>query len=463
MRRLAPVSRMFSRVCAEWPFDADLLRRHDRAGPPCTSYPTTAQFRAAFDEHALRAAIRAGNEDPIPRRLSLNVHVPLCAAPSVDEGWTRVATRDNAYIDAYLIRLQREIEMLAPLFDRDREVVQLHVGGGAAGSIAPPLLAGLVDTIGRNLPLSQAPERDICIEFDPCRIDAADVPLLAQAGFNRASLGLRDVGPDGQIAVKCAQDPDAMLALIAACRASGFRSINVDLACGLPEQTEAGLAHTLAQVLRERPDRLAILERAQPQSDSSDRRAADRRLALLGLAVETLCGAGYCHIGMDQFALPGDDLAQARRRGHLHCNPLGYSAHAQTDLLGVGVGAISRVGETCSQSHCDRPAWEVAIDAGRLPLWRGLALDADDRLRADVIQGLLCQGRIDVREIERQHGVDFVVVLRDALQLLEPLRVDGIVEVTPTHIAATPRGRGLLRAIARCFDRHLQEVRRGIG
>ena len=468
MRSPPSASRIFTQVTADWPFDADLLRRHDRPGPRYTSYPTAPQFGAAFDENALRDAIRASNEDPIPRQLSLYVHVPYCASPCFYCGCNRVITRDAGRADAYLTRLQREIEMLAPLFDRDREVVQLHLGGGTPNFIAPSLLAGLVDTIGRNLPLCSAPERDISIELDPRHIDADGIALLAQAGFNRASLGVQDFDRAVQLAVNREQDADATLALIDACRASGFRSVNVDLIYGLPKQTETGFAHTLAQVLEARPDRLAIygyahmptLFRAQRQIDAADLPTAEQRLALLGLAVETLCGAGYRYIGMDHFALPDDDLARAQLRGDLHRNFMGYTTHAQTDLVGVGVSAISHIGETYSQSHRGLPAWEAAIDAGRLPLWRGLALDADDRLRADVIQGLMCQGRVDVREIERQHGIDFADVFREALQLLEPLQADGIVDVTATHIAATRRGRGLLRAIAQCFDRYLQDARR---
>lgn len=452
----------------DWPFDAELLRRHDRPGPRYTSYPTAPLFNASFDDAAFRSAIRASNEDPIPRQLSLYVHVPYCASPCFYCGCNRVITRDASRADPYLARLQRELEMLAPLFDRDREVVQLHFGGGTPNFIAPQRLAGLVDTIARNFAMSHAPGRDISIELDPRHIDADGIGVLARAGFTRASLGVQDFDPAVQAAVNREQDAAGTLALIAACRTHGFRSVNVDLIYGLPKQTLPGFARTLELVLGARPDRLAIygyahmptLFRAQRQIDVADLPNAEQRLALLGLAVETLCAAGYRYIGMDHFALPNDDLARAQAHGGLHRNFMGYTTHAETDLIGVGVSAISHVGDTYSQSHRDLPGWEAAIDAGRLPLWRGIALDADDRLRADVIQALMCQGQIDIRAIERRHEVDFARTFHDALALLEPLRVDGIVELTATHISATRRGRGLLRAIAQCFDRYLQDARR---
>ncbi|MBB5207120.1 oxygen-independent coproporphyrinogen III oxidase [Chiayiivirga flava] len=464
----ARVSRAAVPLTVDWPFDAELLRRHDRPGPRYTSYPTAPHFAAAFGEDRWRAAIRAGNELPAPKPLSLYVHVPYCADPCFYCGCNRVITRDAARASAYLARLRRELAGVAPLFDRHRQVVQLHLGGGTPNFVAPAQLAGLIDAVATGFTLSPSPDRDISIELDPRHIDADGIAVLARAGFNRASLGVQDFDPAVQAAVNRVQEADATLRLIDACRRSGFRSVNVDLIYGLPKQTRAGFARTLAQVLQARPDRLAIygyahmpsLFRAQRQIDAADLPDAEQRLVLLGLAVETLCGAGYRYIGMDHFALPDDDLAKAQARGDLHRNFMGYTTHPQTDLVGIGVSAISHIGDTYSQNHRDLPAWESAIDAGRLPLWRGIALDADDRLRADVIQGLMCQGRIDIPAIEQRHDIDFAATFREALRLLEPLRADGIVEVTATGIAATRRGRGLLRAIAQCFDRYLQDARR---
>lgn len=456
-----------ARPTRDWPFDADLLRRHDRPGPRYTSYPTAPQFAAGFDAAALRAAIQRSNGDPIPRKLSLYVHVPYCESPCFYCGCNRVITRDGARAGIYATRLQREIELLAPLFDRDRDVVQLHLGGGTPNFLPPWMLAGLVDAIGRNFRISDAATRDISVELDPRHIDAEGIAYLARAGFNRASLGIQDFDPAVQAAVNRVQDPDATLSIIDACRGHGFGSVNVDLIYGLPKQTPAGFARTLERVLAARPDRLAIygyahmptLFRAQRQIDAADLPDAEARLVLLGLAVDTLCAAGYRYIGMDHFALPDDPLAHALDNGTLHRNFMGYTTHAATDLVGFGVSAISHVGDTYSQNPRDLPGWEAAIDAGRLPVWRGIELTADDRLRADVIQRLMCRGVVDVGEIERVHGVRFAEVFADALALLAPLQADGIVDVSPTRISATPRGRGLLRAIAQCFDAYLHKAR----
>ncbi|MDE2451692.1 MAG: hypothetical protein KGO22_22125, partial [Gammaproteobacteria bacterium] len=179
------------------------------------------------------------------------------------------------------------------------------------------------------------------------------------------------------------------------------------------------------------------------------------RIALLELAIDRLGAAGYRYIGMDHFARPEDDLARAQEAGGLHRNFMGYTTHAGCELIGLGMSAISHFGESFSQNHRDVRAWESAIDAGRLPVWRGLALSSDDRVRADVIQSLMCQGAIEFREIEGRHGIDFESYFAEALERVAPLVRDGIVSLSRQQLRATDRGRFVLRMVAMCFDRYL--------
>lgn len=446
-------------------FDADLLRRYDRPGPRYTSYPTAPQFAASFAEAQFREVARASNEDPIPRRLSLYVHVPFCVSPCFYCGCNRIITRDHGRGATYLHRLEREITLVAPLFDRDRDVIQLHLGGGTPNFLTPDLIGELVETLGRQFHFSTSAERDFSIEIDPRTVTPDDIHALARIGFNRASLGVQDFDPDVQEAVNRIQSVEDTMAVIQACRDSGMRSVNVDLIYGLPKQTHAGFAKTLDTVIAVRPDRLAIygyahlpeMFKAQRQLKAEYLPSAEEKLALLALAIEKLTQAGYVYIGMDHFALPEDDLAKAQARGGLHRNFMGYTTHAESDLIGFGVSSISHIGDSFSQNHRDLPGWEAALDAGRLPTWRGLHLDSDDVLRADVIQQLMCQGRIDIADTQARFDIDFLRYFADALPRLAPLQADGLVEVGPRFIQATSRGRLLMRIIAMCFDRYLQQ------
>jgi oxygen-independent coproporphyrinogen III oxidase len=451
--------------------DFDLLRRYDGAGPRYTSYPTTLHFREAFGEEQLRRCAWRSNVQALPRNLSLYVHIPFCSSPCFYCGCNRRITRQLAEGERYVDRVLQEVRLVAPLFDRRREVIQLHLGGGTPNFLRPAQLARLLAGLGRGFRFSNAAERDFSIELDPRFVLDGDLAALAQLGFNRVSLGVQDFDPAVQRAINRLQDVDRTLTVIAASRRSGMRSVNVDLIYGLPRQTAVGFLRTLDTVISARPERVAVygyahlpvLFKAQRQIAAADLPAPAARVALLQLAVERLGAADYRYIGMDHFALPGDDLSHAQEHGQLHRNFMGYTTHAGCDLIGLGVSAISHVGGSFSQNHRELSKWEAALDEGRLPVARGLELSADDKVRADVIQQLMCHGEIDIAAIERLHSVDFSTYFSEALQRMPRLVADGLAIFEPAFIRATPRGRLLLRAIAMCFDRYLAPTLAGSG
>ena len=446
-------------------FDAELLRRHDVPGPRYTSYPTAPQFSPAFGDTDFCEVIGLSNGDPIPRRLSIYVHVPFCFSPCFYCGCNRIITRDKARGDAYLDRLVREIGLVAPLFDRDRDVVQLHLGGGTPNFLASSQMGELLESLSHHFHFASPRERDFSIEIDPRFASANDIEALGFMGFNRASLGVQDFDPAVQQAVNRIQSVAETRTVVDACRNSGFRSVNIDLIYGLPNQNLAGFERTLEQVLEMRPDRLAVYSyahlpqmfRPQRQIDASLLPSAEDKIALLGLAVERLSAAGYEYIGMDHFALPEDELSVARRNGTLHRNFMGYTTCAETDLVGFGVSAISHIGDSYSQNPRDLPAWEAAIEAGRRPVWRGIRLSMDDTIRADLIQQLMCHAELDIPAFEEKHDLDFAVYFAPDLRRLAALEADGLVVRTAESIVVTSSGRLLLRIVAACFDRYLHQ------
>ncbi len=448
-----------------WNFDPELLRRHDRPGPRYTSYPTAPQFHDRFGVDQLTAAAARSNASGRP--LSLYVHVPFCTSPCFYCGCNRVITRDHGRGQAYVERLLAEAAQVAALFGPCREVVQLHFGGGTPNFLSPQQLQQLVAGLRRLFRFSADASRDISIELDPRMITPAQVAELGAIGFNRASLGVQDINPVVQQAINRIQPLEQTVAVMTACRQHGLRSVNVDLIYGLPGQTLAGFAQTVDAMLQQRPERLAIygyahlphLFRAQRQIIEADLPSAEDKLALLGIAVEKLTAAGYQYIGLDHFALPDDPLAIAQRQGQLHRNFMGYTTHAQTDLIGLGVSAISHIDSSYSQNPRELPAWEVAVDEGRLPVWRGMELSADDQVRAALVQELMCHGQLDIAEFERRHQLVFADYFAADLQRLQALQDDGLARISNGVIAATEWGRPLLRLLAMCFDPYLHDQR----
>lgn len=447
-------------------FDPALIARYDLAGPRYTSYPTAPQFNADFNEMALRATIQASNEEPIPRPLSLYVHVPFCMSPCFYCGCNRVITRDTSKADHYLERLYREIELIGPLFDRDRTVRQLHFGGGTPNFLDITRMRDLMESLARHFSFSREANREYGIEIDPRFADGAYVRELGELGFNRISVGIQDFDPAVQEAVNRIQSVEQTREVLEAARAASFRSASVDLIYGLPRQTLDGFSHTLDQVVALEPDRVAVygyahlpkMFKPQRQINAAELPDPATRLALFGCALEKLSAAGYVYIGMDHFARADDELVQAQRAGTLQRNFQGYSTHGDCDIVGLGASAIGRIGDSYSQNARDLIGYYAALDAGRLPVVRGLELVEDDLIRRELIGELMCHGRLDKQAFGARHGLLFDEYFAQGKQRLQPLIGDGLVLESPREIRVTSRGRLLLRNIAMCFDAYLDDV-----
>ncbi len=427
-------------------FDADLIRRYDRAGPRYTSYPTAVQFTDRFGLNEYRAAALASNQDPIPRPLSLYVHIPFCSSPCFYCGCTKVITRNHEKAEDYLDRLHREIELQGHLYDRDREVEQR-----------------LIEKLGAHFKLSQDPNREYSIELDPRTITRDTLRDLAKVGFNRCSLGIQDFDPLVQQAVNRIQSVPDTLRLIREAREFGFNSVSVDLIYGLPKQNLEGFARTIDTVLSAKPDRFAVyayahlpqMFKAQRQLNAADLPTPETRLALLGLTIEKLIAAGYVYIGMDHFALPGDELVVAQENGTLHRNFQGYSTRGYCDLIGLGVSSIGKVGDNYMQNLKTLPEYYGALDRGELAVHRGLTLTRDDVIRRDVIQQIMCYGVLDFDKTGERFGIDFRSYFASERLALQPMVADGLAEFAAPGLRVLPAGRLLLRHLGMAFDAYL--------
>lgn len=445
-------------------FDLDLIKRYDGRGPRYTSYPTAVQFHDGFtEEDYKRLALASNDGEPEAHPLSIYVHVPFCHSLCYYCGCHKIITRHQHSADPYVEHLVEEMRLQGRLFDPRRRVDQLHFGGGTPTFLNDQQFTKVMEGLFNNFGLHHGEQREYSIEIDPRSVDENTIPRLAELGFNRLSLGIQDFDPDVQQAVNRLQDEEWTLYLIRQAREHGFRGVSVDLIYGLPKQTADSFTHTLESVVQAKPDRIAAYSyahlpemfRAQRLIRNEDMPSAAEKLALLTRTVEFLTQRGYEYIGMDHFALPEDDLVKARNNGTLHRNFQGYSTHAELDLIGLGVSAIGKVGHSYSQSIKLRHDYYDAIDAGHIPVLRGVELTADDVLRREVIHQLMCGGTMDMRQIEARHGIEFPQYFARELGEMEKLAADELVELDDDTIRVTPKGRFLLRPIAMPFDAYL--------
>jgi oxygen-independent coproporphyrinogen-3 oxidase len=307
-------------------------------------------------------------------------------------------------------------------------------------------------------------DAEISIEVDPRAAEAGRMEFLAGLGFNRLSIGVQDFDHAVQQAVHRIQSEAETRRVLDEARASGFRSVNLDLIYGLPRQTLDSFSTTLDKIIALDPDRIALysyahlpsLFKPQRRIHEAELPSAEAKLQILTLAIGRLTRAGYVYIGMDHFAKPGDELAVAQSQGRLQRNFQGYSTHAESDLLGFGVSAIGRVGPTYYQNIKTLDAYYAALDEGRIPVLRGIELSADDLLRRTVIQSLICHFRVSIESIEIAHLIDFKRTFSEEFADLRRLEADGLVEIQPEWIVITPRGRLLVRTVCMVFDKYLR-------
>ena len=446
-------------------FDPQLIRKYDGLGPRYTSYPTADRFDERFDAAQYIDALEVRNETRPAHPLSLYVHLPFCNTICYYCGCNKIITANRTRSARYVQYLEREIGIVAALVDGDPPVSQLHWGGGTPTFLAREEMSALMIALRSRFRF--VPDSEMSIEVDPRKVEPDTVAFLAELGFNRISIGIQDFDPAVQQAVNRIQSEAETRAVIDAARAWGFVSINVDLIYGLPRQTVEGFDRTLDKVIAAAPDRIALysyahvphLFKTQGQIVAAELPSADVKLEILGLAIHRLCDAGYVYIGMDHFARPHDELAVAQRERKLHRNFQGYSTRPDCDLLGFGISSIGKVGNSYVQNVKALDAYYPMLDAAALPVMRGVALDADDLLRRDVIQRLMCDFELDFATIERAHDIRFAEYFATELADLLLLADDGLVRLDGRALRVTPAGRLLVRTIAMPFDRRLRVAR----
>ena len=449
-------------------FDPQIIRRFDVNGPRYTSYPTADRFVEAFDSEAAALWLGKRNIGGISRPLSLYFHIPFCNTICYYCACNKIITKDHGRSAKYLKYLGKELALQSAALegrDGEHEVIQLHWGGGTPTFLSHDEMRQLMAETRKHFKLLDGGEYSI--EVDPRKVDRATVELLGELGFNRMSVGVQDFDEKVQVAVNRVQSEEETADVITAARASGFKSVSVDLIYGLPHQNVIGFNRTLERVLAMDPDRLSIynyahlpgLFKPQRRIADADLPTAEERLQILALAIRKLTDAGYVFIGMDHFAKPDDELAVAQRQGRLHRNFQGYSTYADCDMLSFGISSISKVGPTYYQNVKTLDEYYDRLDAPMLPIVRGIELNADDILRRSIIQALMWHFELSIGRIESSRLIDFHKYFAAEIEDLREMERGGLLKIERDWITVLPPGRMLVRVISMAFDRYLRADR----
>lgn len=440
-------------------FDTNLLAKYNQSGPRYTSYPTALEFSDGFfNDDIIKAIKTSANTD-----LSLYIHIPFCRSLCYYCGCNKVITRNSDKAQAYLDTLLIEITNRAELF-RHHTLSQLHIGGGTPSFLSKAQLTHLMVQLAANYRFAQ--DAELSIEIDPRGVTIDYLTHLHSLGFNRISIGVQDTNLNVQKAINRVQPTEHIMSLVNAAKQLGFNSVNLDLIYGLPYQNKHTFAHTLADVIQMDPERISLFSYAHlPSRFAAQRKIKDewlpdpeQKFSLMKQAIQCLTEHGYIMIGMDHFAKPQDGLSRAIANGTLQRNFQGYSTLSKCDLLGVGVSAISFIGDSYSQNLKDLKQYSRSVGYGGHAVDRGLKLQHDDRVRAYVISELMCNLHVKKKAVERRFDIDFDQYFAKELIALEFYVKDNLIALQKRNITIHPVAKLFVRSICMHFDRYLSKT-----
>lgn len=430
--------------------------------PRYTSYPTAPHFSNAVGPEAYAEWLQA-----IPPRAtaSLYLHVPFCRSMCWYCGChTSVARRDEP-VAIYEAALRREIDLVSRQIDCRLQVDHVHFGGGTPTIMTPEQFAGVIGSIRRSFFVLASAE--VAIEIDPRTLSQRMIDALALGGVNRASLGVQSFDPAVQRAINRIQSFEETASATENLRRAGIPAINFDLIYGLPHQTIASCLDTVQRCVALRPDRFSVFGYAHVPTFKKYQRRIDEgslpdsreRFDQACAIADALKQAGYVQIGLDHFALPTDPMAIALREGRLRRNFQGYTTDQSDILIGLGASAIGRLPQGFVQNEVAISAYARCIAEGRLATAKGYALTADDRLRGEIIERIMCDLQVDLGPICARHG-SAVKALLDSAPRLEDLMSDGVIARDGDALSVAGDSRALVRSVAAAFDAYLDGSRR---
>lgn len=441
--------------------DARLLKYATADVPRYTSYPTAVRFADGFGHDTWRRWL---NELPDDASLSIYVHIPFCRQMCWYCGCHTTIPNTYERAEAYVKRLLREIDMTAPLINGPKgRVTHFHFGGGTPTYLKDEHLSAIVEKVETLFGFADGAE--IAIEMDPRTFDADKAKALAAMGFNRASFGVQDFEPRVQELVNRIQPYDMVARCVADLHAAGIERVNFDLMYGLPGQTEDSVMRSAELAAGLGPDRIAVFGYAHVpwfkkhqkmirEADMPDIEARYRQ----ALAIkETLRANGYAAIGLDHYARDDDPMTRALHDHTLRRNFQGYTVDPADALIGFGTSAISQLPQGFAQSARDMARWATAMEEGRPAIDRGLELSDEDRMRAAIIEQLMCFLAARPDDIARAHGFD-PAVLAASWDKLGELAADGLCVIADGEVRVPEERRLFVRTVAAAFDAYYKPV-----
>jgi oxygen-independent coproporphyrinogen III oxidase len=430
-----------------------LIKKYNQPVPRYTSYPTVPFWHELPGSESwiekFRERFRKFNGS---KGISIYIHLPFCESLCTYCACNKRITRNHQVEEEYIKAILKEWSIYRAEMAELPLIRELHLGGGTPTFFSAANLEYLLESILERARIH--PHHAFSIEGHPNNTRKDQLEVLYRLGFRRISYGVQDNDPIVQRAINRIQPLENVRRVTEEAREIGFTSVNYDLIYGLPFQTLESERITIEETIRLRPDRIAFYSyahvpwkmKAQRLFDENDLPSAELKMQIYSLGRKMLTEAGYEDIGMDHFSLPDDELNHSSRKGSLHRNFMGYTALESALLIGLGVSAISDIGEGYAQNHRELENYYLAVGTNQIPIAKGFFLNEIDLAFKQYILDISCRGRTKLQSIHQNVLDEFTI------PMLKQMEMDGLLSIQGDEVIVTALGKQFIRIICQAFD-----------
>lgn len=444
-------------------WSSKLFNLYHNLDKPYSSYPRVEHFQQNISAFERFSALRDSRKAQRP--LVLNVNIPFCANACYYCSKKNIVTKDRSRAAQYLQCLEQEIQTVAQHIASERNIEELHFGGGTPTFLNPVELRQLMRCLQDNFNITSNNFTHYSIDIDPRETDWSTMGVLRDIGFNRVNIEVQGLDPKVQRAINRLQTIEQTQAIVEAARTLQFRTVSISLIYGLPQQTTQSFSQAVENVLQLAPDRISLQGyQHQPDKHPIQQRINAAELPSIANLEAMLKGtqlqleqAGYRYIGMGHFALADDDFAYAQEDGTLQQGIQGYSTSANCDTLGFGVSAVSQLGNLYYHNSHDINSYQTACRNQQLPPATGVLCTKKDQIHRAVIQALTCQFEVNFSVIEQCFAIDFASYFAAQWPQLLRMQSNGLLELSEQKLSITAPGRLYTLTVCQLFDDYLAQ------
>jgi len=431
-----------------------------------SEYPTKDHWSFRFNSNSYKLALVDWCEKNTEKPIFFYVHIPFCEQLCWFCTCSKTITNDYKKVTDYLAYLYKEIDIL---FDYLKEKkIKLNVetvffGGGSPTILNREDLKKLVDKLKNLFDWSKV--INFTVESDPRRVDEDRLIYNHEAcGANRISFGMQDLDPNVQRRVNRIQPAELFENILTERVRKVYKEIAFDLLIGQPGQTIESMAATCDRMVELQPTliQLSLMAYKPWVAKHQIQMLAEgplpdfmQRKEILEVINKKLINAGYIRTGFECYSLPDSPTTKAFYEGSLHYAASGHQPGGRVNFIGVGSSAMSNLGnDYYAQNFYDVKSYQKSIDNNSLPIFRGMKLNEDDKIRQHATQQMRSYFKIDFNDFKKQFNINAKEYFAEEIKRMDEWVKDDLVVITDKAIELTIMGRDFSQNLSNIFDKY---------